>query len=187
MNKYFKIRISISFAVFLVNIICTAFVFLFSIETTLLKMIGSYVAILLVSIVVFKFPIRFYISSLIFTVFACSLGSCVNLYRHLDFYDIFVHFLSGVLLFDCGRIIIEKLIAKEKMKSNKTVALLFSFLFSCSCAAFWEIYEFLCDILINAEMQGSKANTMGDMIAGTLGAVVSTAVALKLHKRKDTP
>jgi hypothetical protein len=185
MIKSAKFKIIVSFAVLLINIICTAFVYFLSIETTTLKVLGSYVAIFIVSTVVWCFPIRFYIGSLVFVVFACSFGSCMNLYQHLGFYDLFVHFLSGVLLFEGGRIIIEKINNKKKLQSNKALVGLFALFFSCSCAAFWEIYEFSCDVLINAEMQGTKLNTMGDIIAGVLGAAVSLLFQHRLDKKND--
>lgn len=186
MNKSAKFKIIVSFAVLLINIICTAFVYILSIETTTLKVLGSYVAIFIVSAVVWCFPIRFYVGSLVFVVFACSFGSCMNLYQHLGFYDLFVHFLSGVLLFEGGRIIIEKINNKKKLQSNKALVGLFALFFSCSCAAFWEIYEFLCDVLINAEMQGTKLNTMGDIIAGVLGAAVSLLFQHRLETKRMT-
>lgn len=185
MNKSAKLKMIVSVAVLMINVICTAFVYIFSIESTALKIMGSYVAIVIVSAVVWFFPMRFYVVSHIFVVFACSLGSCINLYRHLDFYDIFVHFLSGILLFEGGRIIIEKVNKKRGLSNNRTVIGLFSFFFSSSCAAFWEIYEYLCDVIIDADMQGSKANTMGDIIAGILGAMVSIVVLRLFLLRRD--
>lgn len=173
MNKSVNAKIFTSLAVLLLNCICTALVYFVPIESTNLKIIGSFLSIALVSAIVWSFPLRFYITTLIFVFFASSLGSCLNLYRHLEFYDLFVHFLSGILLFKGGRIIIEYINLKRNMPKDKLNIGLFALFFSCSCAAFWEIFEYLCDVLINAGMQGSKANTMGDIIAGVLGAVIS--------------
>ncbi len=187
MNKTVKIKLLSSFAVLMLNIICTACVYFFSIETTLLKIIGSFVAVVMASAAVWIFPVRFYFATVVFVFFASSLGSCLNLYRHVGFYDLFVHYLSGVLLYEGGRIIIEYVNARRKLPCDTITVGLFSLFFSCSCAAFWEIFEYVCDVLINAGMQGSKGNTMGDIIAGVLGAF-STMLAfyvLKFRKRKE--
>lgn len=180
MNSSNKIRIITSLAVLLLNCICTACVYFVPIESTLLKIVGSFASIIIVSAVVWKFPIRFYVTTLIFVLFASPLGSCLNLYRHVEFYDLFVHFLSGILLFDGGRLIIEYINSKHQHSQDGFTVGLFAFFFSCSCAAFWEIFEYLCDVLINAEMQGSKSNTMGDIIAGVLGAAVGALIMLFL-------
>ncbi len=183
MNKTTKIKLLTSLAVLLLNCICTACVYFVPIESTKLKITGSFLSIVLVSVAVWFFPVRFYVRTLIFVFFASSLGSCLNLYRHLDFYDLFVHFLSGILLFEGGRIIIEYIGLKRNMPKDNVNIGLFSLFFSCSCAAFWEIFEYLCDVLINADMQGTKSNTMGDIIAGVLGAFVGAAVMLFLKNK----
>lgn len=172
MNKSVNFKVFTSLAVLLLNCICTACVYFVPIESTNLKIIGSFLSIILVSAAVWCFPTRFYVKTLIFVTFASSLGSCLNLYKHLSFYDLFVHFLSGILLFEGGRIIIEYIGHKSKIPKDKVNIGLFSLFFSCACAAFWEIFEYLCDVFINAEMQGTKGNTMGDIIAGVLGAGV---------------
>lgn len=176
MYKSKNIKIFTLSAVLLINIICTAVVTIFSIETTTLKIIGSFITIGIVGVAVWTFPLRFYISALGFVFFASSLGSCVNLYYHIGFYDRFVHYISGVLLFEGGRIVIEFVLRKRNLPYDEYVISLFSFSFSCACAAIWEIYEFACDCLINANMQGTNTNTMGDIVAGVLGALSSLVV-----------
>ncbi len=184
MNRSNKIRIITSLAVLMLNCICTALVYFVPIESTFLKVVGSFASIIIVSAVVWRFPIRFYVVTLCFVAFASPLGSCLNLYRHVEFYDLFVHFLSGILLFEGGRIIIEFISKYRGIKKDSAVNTAFAFFFSCSCAAFWEIFEYLCDVLINAEMQGSKANTMGDIIAGVLGAAVGVLIMLFLKNKQ---
>lgn len=185
MNKTNKIKLFASLAVLLINLVCTACVYAFSIETTTLKIAGSFAAIFVVSFAVWIFPIRFYITTLTFVFFASSLGSCVNLYHHVGFYDLFVHYLSGILLFEGGRIIIEFVNDKRNIANDLVLVSMFATFFSCSCAAFWEIYEFMSDYLINSDMQGSKGNTMGDIIAGVLGAFTGFALFHVIRKIKN--
>lgn len=185
MNKTNRIKLFTSLAVLLINLVCTACVYIFPIETSVFKIIGSFAAIFIVSIAVWVFPVRFYISSLIFVVFASSLGSCVNFYYYFDAYDKIVHYLSGLLLFEGGRIIIEYINRRRKLIEDRVVVSAFALLFSCSCAAFWEIYEYISDCLINSNMQGLNCNTMGDIIAGVLGAVTSFFAYFLQKKIKD--
>ncbi len=170
MNKEVKTKIYASLAVLLLNCICTACVYIFSIETTVLKVVSSFVTVLVVSAAVWLFPLRFYITALIFVFFSSSLGSCVNLYSHIEMYDVIIHYLSGILLFSGGQIIVEYLCNKRCFIADRLAIGLFSLFFSCACAAFWEIFEFYCDVLVGAGMQGTKRNTMVDIIAGVLGA-----------------
>ena len=186
MKSKYKYQLIASVAALLLNTLCTAIVFIFGIETTALKIIGSFASIIIVSAVAWMFPLRFYMLAMGFVFFAASLGSCVNLYRHVGFYDLFVHYLSGVLLAEGGRIIIDFVCKKRKLPDDGIVKNLFALFFSCACAGFWEIYEFTADCLINADMQGSKVNTMGDIIAGVLGAVTYFAVSMLLKKKSKT-
>ena len=171
-------------AVLILNGICTACVYIFDIETTALKIAGSFISIIIVSLAAWAFPTRFYMLALGFVFFAASLGSCVNLYRHVGFYDLFVHYLSGVLLAEGGRIIIDFVFRKRNLSDDGLVKNLFALFFSCACAGFWEIYEFTADVLIDAQMQGSKGNTMGDIIAGVLGALTYFLIFLIFRNEK---
>ena len=169
-------------AALLVNAVCTALVVLLHIETTAMKVVGSYAAIALAALAAWRFPMSFYLSVIGFVFFASSLGSCVNLYRHVGFYDLFVHYLSGVVLAQGGSLIGAALLRKRSLAEDRVVTSLFAFFFSAACAGFWEIYEFTADLLLNAQMQGSKGNTMGDIIAGCLGALSWLLVSM-LHAR----
>lgn len=182
--KYPKQKLILFVAALFINALCLLSVVIFTIETTHLKVIGSFAAVVIVGVLALPFPFKVYGSALFFVFFAASLGSCVNLYRHIQFYDRFVHFLSGILMAYVGYIVINFIFKKRKLPDDKLIKVLFASIFSCSCAAFWEIYEFTADQLINANMQGSNTNTMGDIISGVLGALLYFIVYLLLGKRK---
>lgn len=186
MKKETKLKFIIFGGALIVNALCAGAVFLFGIETTALKIIGSFFAVILVGVAALRFPLRFYITALIFSFFASSLGSCVNLYRHISFFDLFVHFLSGILLTDGGYLLINHTAAKRNLTIDQRTKKVFAVFFSCACAAFWEIYEYLADRLINAQMQGTKENTMNDIIAGVLGAAAYFSVYKFIMKIKNT-
>ena len=179
-----KCRIAASAAALGVTGICTVITCLTPIETTTMKVVGSFASVLAVSAAAWKFPKRFYYLALIFDFFAAALGSVINLYRSVGFYDRFVHYLSGLLLAEAGVIIIEYLFRKRQIKSDSLIRLVFAFFFSCACAGFWEIYEFTADILIKANMQGDNSNTMGDIVSGVLGALTYFCASLLMMKRK---
>lgn len=164
--------------------ICTAAAFLIPIETTAMKIAGSFASVIAISAAAWKFPKRFYFLAMIFDVFAASLGSVINLYKTVGFYDRFVHYLSGVLLAEAGMIIIDHLFRSRNIKDDIFIKLSFAFFFSCACAGFWEIYEFTADILINADMQGGNTNTMGDIVSGVLGALTYFIVYYFINRSK---
>lgn len=166
------------------NVLCTVSVCTFDIETTTLKIIGSFAAVIIVCAVAWLFPLCVYCPALIFVFFAASLGSCVNLYWHVRHYDRFVHYLSGILLAYAGYVVCEYLFKKRDINGDSLIKNLFAFLLSSSCAAFWEIYEFTADNIIKANMQGSNNNTMGDIVSGVLGAATFFAVSMLISKSK---
>lgn len=181
-NKKVKL---ISIIVFIIaNTACCALSFVKG-DANVLRIIGSYVAFLAVAVLLWKFPISVQICTLAFVLLASSLGSVLCLYAKLNFFDKIVHYLSGIVLSFAGFYIAKALLNKKQITDNgdfakNTVA----FLFSCSCAAFWEIYEFSVDNLLGMESQGNNQNTMGDIIAGVLGAVTYLIVYVVVRKIK---
>ncbi|WP_124100116.1 hypothetical protein [Ruminococcus sp. Marseille-P6503] len=167
-----------------VTVICTAIALLTPIKTTSMKVIGSYVSVAVISLAAWKFPRRFYILAMIFHFFSASLGSVINLYRYVSFYDKLVHYLSGILLAEAGMIIINYVFEKRLLIHDNAVKLMFSFFFSAACAGFWEIYEFTADRILNAAMQGGNSNTMGDIISGVLGALTYSVMMYRAYRRK---
>lgn len=184
MKKEARIRLLISLGVLIVTTICFVITQVFDLKTTAVKVIGSYASIPIVTLVLWKFPLRFYAFGLGFDIFATSLGSVLNLYHYIGYFDRFVHFLSGILLAEGGMLIIRWLYKKRNAPTDEFLQLAFAFTFSCSCAAFWEIYEFSADTFIKTSMQGVNSNTMGDIVSGVLGGLVYSAIYLIVLKRK---
>ena len=167
-DKKYKL---ISFTILgLLNTICAIFAIYFNLETTSLKIIGSFFAVILSGLLLLRFPLRFYCFMNVFVFFSSSLGSCANLYYYIPDYDTIIHFLSGIILAEGGKILAEKIIIKRELIKDIIMLSLFALLFSCTCAAVWEIYEYTVDVTLGANMQGSKENTMNDIIAGISGA-----------------
>ncbi len=154
------------------NTVCAVSAVYFNLETTGLKIIGSFFAVVLPGLLLHRFPLKFYCFMNVFVFFSSSLGSCVNLYYYISDYDTIIHFLSGIILAEGGKLFAEKIINKRELKNDLLMLSLFALLFSCTCAAVWEIYEYAVDVTLGANMQGSKENTMNDIIAGVSGALV---------------
>lgn len=182
-----KFKLAASSAALLITGICTAIVFAAPIETTSMKITGAFSSVFIISAAAWKFPKKFYCMAMVFDIFAAALGSVINLYKTLGFYDCFVHFLSGILLADAGMIIVSYLFRKCDLKSNMLIKIPFAFFFSSACAGFWEIYEFTADTFINANMQGGNTNTMGDIVSGVLGAAAYSIISVIVYKKKSAP
>lgn len=182
-----RLKILLSVCEFLLVGICTAAAYLSPIETTAVKIAGSFASVAIVSLAAWFFPLRFYIFALVFHFFAAPLGSVINLYKYLGCYDRIVHYLSGIILAEAGLILISRIFKKRGLKDDIAVMLMFAFFFSAACAGFWEIYEFTADSLLHIDMQGSNTNTMGDIVSGVLGAatyIAASFISIKRNKKR---
>lgn len=118
-----------------------------------------------------------------FVFFAYFLGSVVNLYNITWWYDILMHFISGIVAGYLGYFILRKL----KMYQGKYNIFNFIFIlsFSIAVAGIWEIAEFSMDRFTGSNLQHwldtGVIDTMEDIICGTLGGLV---FALFKAKRK---
>lgn len=137
---------------------------------------GAIAALLIVSKILDMRDDLFY-SGIIFVFFASPVGSVLDMYRSFGPYDKIIHFISGVLLASLGAFIISKLLKQAEMScENKKVCTLmqaaFAFFFSSACAGIWEIFEFTADRIAGGGMQRSMVDTLTDMIAGNMGALL---------------
>ena len=188
-KKATKFKIYSTLLLLIANTICAFTVNIYNLESTSLKIIGSYFAIFLTSVATYKLPLKIYNLIAIFVFFSSSLGSCVNLYYYIDGYDTIIHFLSGIVIAAGAKYLFKNIFKKSSIINAENIITLLSLTFSCSAAAFWEIYEYFIDVTLNANMQGTKANTMNDIIAGVTGAIVITLIeyiCTKVEKQNET-
>ncbi len=115
------------------------------------------------------------------------LGTYLRFYDSIVWWDIMLHFVSGILLGYVGLILL-MWIDRENMIKGRikfSVIVIFSFLVSVSGAVFWEITEFLSDTFLGSNTQlGSLKDTMEDMIFGTLGAIVFVIYLWRTSRNK---
>ena len=146
------------------------------IDPPMIHIIGAYISVLTVGIVTIRFPISFFLYALCFDILAAGFGTVLNLYRTIDSYDKIVHFMSGILLAEAGRLLVTYLFKRNGVKSLISIELFFSVAFSFAGAGVWEIYEFMVDTFMGTNMQGGNNNTMGDIVSGVLGSLLFVLV-----------
>lgn len=110
----------------------------------------------------------------VFMILAQFIGSVVNLYNHTWWYDLFTHFLSGVLTTVLALVIMNWMgVYKDK---NKWFNFVFMISFTLMIASFWEFMEFGTDLVMKTDVQhvldtGVK-DTMQDMLIAFLGSLI---------------
>lgn len=123
----------------------------------------------------------------IFIILAQFIGSVVNLYNTVWWYDLFAHFLSGVLTSILALVVLNWFgIYKEK---NRGFNFLFIISFTLMIASIWEFLEFGSDTFFGMNVQHSLdtgvRDTMEDMLiafSGSLIVSISYLVENKIAK-----
>lgn len=119
-----------------------------------------------------------------FIFVAHFLGSVIGFYKYISWFDLFAHFISGILTFYIAYYILEK----NKVKIDNPFILILYFLGFISLVAIsWEIVEFSGDILFNSNIQhhldtGVK-DTMEDMIIALVGGILSIITYFSLNRK----
>ena len=125
-------------------------------------------------------------SAIIFIMLSVFIGRTLKIYNTVVHWDKFLHLISGFVIASAAQQIYEKLNGDT---TNKILSNWFIFLFSASAASVWEFYEFTADIIFNISAQNGLTDTMLDMIAGTISAliyIIIKALVINLHKNKST-
>lgn len=122
--------------------------------------------------------------SFIFT--AHFLGATLELYNKITYFDKITHTLSGVLT-AYGALLILYILGKYKIK-EKYFNTFFMICFTLSVAAFWEIFEYLANILFGGDAQRVMLtgvnDTMQDIIVAFLGSILVSLVHLFYNNLK---
>ncbi len=111
---------------------------------------------------------------LVFIILSQYIGSILNMYKYLWWYDLFTHSLSGFL---CGYLAIYLLYHFRHMKKNDlTFQIIFVICFVLSIALIWEFLEFGADFFLKMNTQHSietgVQDTMEDLLVASLGGVL---------------
>jgi hypothetical protein len=111
---------------------------------------------------------------------------------YYPYYDKVAHIVSGIavaLLGFIGVIFVDKYL---KMCINPVFILFFTIIFGVALGAFWEMYEFLVDLLFGGNLAGpmqvSNGDTMLDMIfvlAGSLIVAIMGIFWFRHHRKEE--
>ena len=110
----------------------------------------------------------------LFVFFAYFLGSVVNLYNLIWWYDVFMHFCSGFFTFMIGIFIL----SREKVQTSVWFQIFFGICVVMLVAGIWEFFEFGADLLLGMDLQHhldtGVVDTMEDMLAAFGGGILAS-------------
>lgn len=126
------------------------------------------------------------IVSFIFGTF--FLGHTHNFYNWFEYWDIIIHFQSGILLGITGFVLVYILNEHKRFNLDLSPGFIFLFAttFSIAFGAIWEIVEFMGDHWFRGSWQASLDDTMWDLVADSIGALivsVSGYIWIRYHAR----
>ncbi|MFZ2539380.1 MAG: hypothetical protein WAX04_10825 [Oscillospiraceae bacterium] len=158
----------------LVIYIATYVVDLFTTKAITISSVALCVAaILVLTLVSKKMKSMYYVGIALFAFLSQYLGAMLNVYTIIPTYDFILHFSSGTLLVLLADYGYECLIDKHPQASvPNIIRLLFTFFIAVASAAIWEIWEYSGDKLFGLQSQGGLDDTMTDIIAGSMGAII---------------
>lgn len=110
----------------------------------------------------------------LFIILAQFLGSVVNFYNKIWWYDLFAHFLSGILTSVLSLVVLNWFGVYNR--KNKWFNFLFIISFTLMIASIWEFMEFGTDTFFGMNVQHSietgVRDTMEDMLVAFLGSLI---------------
>lgn len=135
----------------------------------------------------FKFiiPAEFQLLVVVFAFASLFMGSVRGLYQTIWWWDIALHFSSGLLLGILGFLIVYVMNENERVDIylRPRFTALFAFIFAVAAGTLWEIFEFFMDGTFGYAMQRPMFNdptgltdTMWDLAVDALGAGLIAAL-----------
>lgn len=125
-----------------------------------------------------KLDFHFRVFVLLFCYCAFCLGTALRWYDRVPVYDKLMHLVSG-LLFYCVGFMLYSAFSRSRpyrLTDDWVLQMTYAFFFSMAIAVVWEIYEFLCFLLMGHDAQNhldtGVFDTMYDLIFCFLGTLV---------------
>ena len=109
----------------------------------------------------------------LFVIVALVLGSILGWYYQISWFDLFTHFLSGILTSFLSLILLKQ----KKLLKEESIGfiILYMISFTLMVASFWEFFEFTSDKLLGGDAQWviktGVDDTMTDMLIAFLGSI----------------
>ena len=85
----------------------------------------------------------------LFLLLALVMGSILKFYYKIWWFDLFTHFISGLMTSIVAFILLQE--NKLVKKKYKWIGFLFILMFTIGIAACWEYFEFTCDKLFHSD------------------------------------
>lgn len=178
MTRLKKINIVVIAVSFIINTVFMILTLIGKYNSNILVCLSLYLILFIPNIInkLFKINIsdsvQFVFLTFIFV--AQLLGSIVQFYELIPWYDSFTHFISGVL---SALFALKLLVLFDKYNpKSKVFNILFGVAFTLMVASFWEIFEFSADRIFGRDAQKvletGVADTMKDIICALLGALL---------------
>ncbi len=122
----------------------------------------------------FKMSTEIKLVYFIFILLAQFLGSGINLYARISWFDTFTHFLSGILTCFVALILLHLFGYNPKRKIFFHITYILGIVFLVACL--WEFFEFGMDQLVGMNLQHSietgVEDTMCDILAAFSGSII---------------
>ena len=137
-------------------------------------------------------PPEFQVLAVMFVFAALFLGEIQNYYLRIWWWDIALHASSGLLMGILGFLLVYALNENEHadIHMRPRFVAMFAFVFAVAVGTLWEIFEFVVDQVVGANMQkpmlgdpSGLTDTMWDMIVNALGALAISALGWWYMKR----
>ncbi len=141
-----------------------------------------------------RLPYTFQLLVVAFVFATLVLGEGRDFYQRFWWWDIALHFFSGLLLGALGFMLIYLLNEDDRVHLSMRPGFmaLFAFCFALSLGALWEILEFGVDLIFGTHMQkpmlgdpSGKMDTMIDLVVDTLGAAIVSLYGLRYMYRGE--
>lgn len=108
-------------------------------------------------------------------VYADSFGNILRLYPKIFWYDRFAHFLGGFAAALFSFSILQGLNDCGKIKANNHWRLVLAFSISLSAAVFYELAEYIQDMIYGSQRIGPGTDTADDLLMHLLGTILALA------------
>jgi hypothetical protein len=136
----------------------------------------------------FYLPFELDLAVVAFVFLTLFLGSLNDFYVKYHWWDDMLHFQSGLLVGLLGFFLVYVLNSHHtsKLTMSPFFVAVFAFNFALAIGVLWEIYEFVVDLTLGYNMQeGGWPDTMGDLIANTIGALIVTSIGYVWMRRRQ--
>lgn len=121
----------------------------------------------------------------IFIFLAQFLGGILNFYKRVSWFDVFTHFISGMVFCYIAFFIMSKLEKRNNYRSF--IYFLYSMGVVALSAVLWEVVEYVGDLVLGTNLQHNIEtgvnDTMEDMIVALMGGLIAYIIlVVKLGK-----